>query len=89
MVKAGPSSALVVAQAQFLLELQVVPLDQPVQLGQLDEPLDRGVGRQIGEPELCRLGFVTRPFDKQPVLGPGRAASVIALSRTDPEGREA
>ena len=47
MVEAGLSSALIVAEAEFLLELQIVPLDQPAQLGQADQPVDRGVGGQV------------------------------------------
>ncbi len=33
VMKAGPAAALVMAEAQFLLELQVVALDQPTLLG--------------------------------------------------------
>jgi hypothetical protein len=79
MVEAGPSSALIVAKAQFLLEFQLIALDQPAQLGQKDQPIDWGVGRQVRQPELCRLRFVMWPFGEQPVLGPGRASPVIAL----------
>ena len=58
MVETGPSSALIVAEPEFLLEFLVVPFDQPAQLGEIDEPFNRSVGGQVGKPEPCRLGFV-------------------------------
>ena len=41
MMKTAPVAALVMAEAEFLLELLVVPLDPPARLGNLHEALQR------------------------------------------------
>jgi len=48
MVKAPPATAFVVIQPNLLLELLIIALDPPAQLGQVDQPLERDVGRQGG-----------------------------------------
>jgi len=58
VVEASPTSAFEVIQAHFLLEVLVVALDAPAQLGELDQALEGDVGRQGGEPVLGRLGVV-------------------------------
>src|SRR3954452_12560292 len=70
MMKAAPVAALVVAKAEFLLELLVVPLDPPARLGSLHEALQRGAPGQVGEPVLGWLGVSFRPLDQQPLLRP-------------------
>ena len=74
----------VMAQTQFL----IVPLDQPAQLGQVDQAPDRGVGGQGGDPEPGPPALAMGPFDEQPLLGPGRTTLVITMSRVDPQRRE-
>jgi hypothetical protein len=37
MVKASPRAPLIVAEADFLLELLIIALDSPAQLGEIDE----------------------------------------------------
>jgi hypothetical protein len=68
MMKAAPAAPLVVPEADLLLEFEIVALDQPAQLGEIDQPGDRGVGRQGGQPELGRLRLVPGPFDQQPFV---------------------
>jgi hypothetical protein len=48
VVKAPPTSAFVVAQPNLLLEFEIIALDPPAQLGQVDQALEPDVGRQGG-----------------------------------------
>lgn len=50
------------AQSQSLLEFLIVALDQLTQLGQIDQPFQWDIGRQIGEPVFCWLVLAFRPF---------------------------
>ncbi len=38
------AAPVVVAEAELLLELEVIALDRPARLGEIDQPFDRGVG---------------------------------------------
>jgi hypothetical protein len=68
-MQAAVAASFVVIEAQALLELAVVVLDAPAQLGELHEPADRGVGGQVREPVLDGLVLAARPFGQQPALG--------------------
>lgn len=57
---ATPGAALEVGQAQGLFHLAVVVFDAPAELGGADQSGRRGVGRQVGEPELNRFSPVGR-----------------------------
>ena len=46
MVKAAPAATLVVAEAEFLLQLLIVAFDPPAQLGQIDQIAEPGIFRQ-------------------------------------------
>ena len=49
-MKASPAAAFEVIEADFLLELFVIALDAPAQLGQPDELFAGRIGRQRGQP---------------------------------------
>src|SRR5260370_38688403 len=70
MVEATPATTLVVTEADFLLEFEIVALKPPTQLGLIDHALEREVGRQRGEPIVIRFGCALRPLDQQPLLYP-------------------
>ena len=55
VVQAAVAAALEVIQPEALLELAVVVLDAPPELGQRREPDSWAVGGQVGEPVLDRL----------------------------------
>src|SRR3954469_24117243 len=84
MVEAAPAASLVVPKAEFLFQLLVIALDAPAPrgldpgVGQIDQALERGVGREGGQPVLGGLGLALGPFDQQPFLtarlGPPRVA---------------
>ena len=67
MMKAPPASALVVAQAEILLEVLVVTLDAPTHLGFKHHALQRHVLGQRAEPVFERLGIALGPLDEQPL----------------------
>ena len=75
MMKTAPVAALVMAEAELLLELVVIPLDPPARLGNQHEALQRRALGQIGEPVLGWLSFAVWPLDQQPLLRP-KAQSV-------------
>jgi hypothetical protein len=89
VVEAAPAAALVVAQSDLLLQLPVVPLDQPARLGGMDQLLERGGRRQVGEPVPARLLRAPGPLDQQPLLRPGLRAQDVAVRRAHPPGGEA
>src|ERR1700752_3023823 len=67
MMEATPAAPFVVAEPDLLLELLIVALDAPAQLGQIDELREADVLRQRGEPVFGWLRFTLRPFDQQPL----------------------
>src|SRR6201995_1294580 len=89
MMKPAPVAALVVAKAEPLLELLVIPFDPPARLGNPHEALQRRAPGQIGEPVLGWLSLAVRPLDQQPLLRPRLSALRIAMGRADPHGRKA
>src|SRR5512137_2101836 len=89
MVEAPPTTALEMAKPQFLLELLVVALDAPTQLGQARQLLDGGRHGQRTQEVLGRFRFVARPLDEQPLLWRRCGASVIAMGTADTDGSEA
>ena len=69
MMEAAPSSALVVIKPDLLLQFEIVALDPPAELGQIDQALECDVGLQRGKPVVIRLGLAVRPLDQQPLFG--------------------
>src|SRR3712207_4137595 len=86
VVEAAPAAALIVAKADLLLELLVVALDQPARLGGMDQVLERGARRQVGQPVLA---WLLGPLDQQPFLRPGLRTQGVAVRRPNPQGSEA
>ena len=82
-MEAAPAASFVMAEAEFLLQLLVVALDAPAQLGEIDQTLKADVLGQRGEPVLGRLGFSFGPLDQQPFLG----ARLVSCSRDAPAAR--
>jgi hypothetical protein len=58
VVKASPSASLIVAEADFLLELLIIALDSPAQFGEIDEVAERHVVVDGCEPEFRGRGFI-------------------------------
>src|SRR5258708_11312222 len=89
MMKAAPAAALEMVEPELILELLIVALDAPTQLGEADEVGDGRRLRQGREPILCGLGFAPRPLDQQPLCRPGLRTLLIAMGGPHAPPREA
>src|SRR5688572_121815 len=89
MMEAAPTPPLKVVEAQFLLELLVVPFDPPAHLGGADQVNQGGRRRQGRQPILARLLLSFRPLDQQPFLGVRLSTPVVAVRRPHPHGSKA
>jgi hypothetical protein len=68
MVEAAPPSSFIVAEPDLLLEVLIVALDAPAQLGDIDQSAEQDGFRQRREPVLGRRLLPLRPLDQQPLL---------------------
>ncbi len=82
-MKTLPAPALVMREAELLLEFLVVPLDAPAHLGDENQLHQRGLGRGGREEVLCWLGLTFRPFDQQPFFGAHLGVEIIPVSGTN------
>src|ERR1700739_2724796 len=78
MMEAAPATAFKMAKADLLLELLIIALDTPTQLGKIDKTGKADVGRQARQPGLFPLLLVFGPFDQQPFLRPRLGAVEVA-----------
>src|SRR4051794_14859195 len=88
MVEAAPAAALVVPKPEFLLELLVVALDAPPELGEFDQAREADLLRQGREPVFGRLLLSFRPLDQEPFLR-ARFAQPVAMSGSHPHACKA
>src|SRR5215813_15653321 len=72
VMETSPCAPLVMAEADFLLEVLIITLDSPAQLGEIDEVAERHVGVDRREPELCGRSFMHGPFDQECLFGKSR-----------------
>src|SRR5579862_8766399 len=79
VVKAAPTAALEIAEAKLLLELLIVALDAPAQLGEPYQLLARCVERQRAQEILGWFGCTARPFNQQPLFGIALGAPIIVM----------
>ena len=89
MMEAAPSAAFIVPEAEFLLELLVVALDAPAQLGEIDQAVERDVVRKGGEPVFGWLALALGPLDQQPLFRSALGELVIAMGDANPHPGEA
>src|SRR5215207_683803 len=68
MVKAAPAASFIVPEPDLLLELLIVALDAPAQLGEVDQIAERDIWRNRREPIFGRLLLSFRPLDQQPLF---------------------
>ena len=68
-MESPPAAALIMAEADFLLEVAVIALDTPAHLGEIDEPAQRHVRVDGCEPVFGRLGLALGPLDEQRLFG--------------------
>ena len=89
MVKASPSTALKMAEPDFLLEVLIIALDAPAQLGQIDQTMERGVCWNRREPVFGWLALALGPLDQQPFFRAALGEIVIAMGSTNANPRKA
>src|SRR5215212_9087144 len=68
VVETAPAAALVVPKPEFLLELLVIALDAPPELGEFDQAREADILGQGREPVLGGLLLAFRPLDHEPFL---------------------
>src|SRR5674536_388595 len=68
VVEAAPPSALEMPKPDLLLELLIVALDAPAQLGEVDQRAERDILGKGREPVFGRLFLAFGPLDQQPFL---------------------
>src|SRR5258708_15899414 len=69
MMKATPAASFIVPEPDFMLELLIIALDAPAQLGGIDQIAECDAARQSREPVLGRLLLALWPLDQQPFFG--------------------
>src|SRR3982751_5171059 len=79
VVEAAPAAALVVPEPKFLLELLVVALDAPSELGEFDQALEGDILGQGREPVFGGLLLAFRPLDQEPFRRAQLIQPVIAM----------
>src|SRR5712671_6693771 len=73
MMKATPAASFIVPEPDFLLELLIIALDAPAQLGGIDQIAECDAARQSREPVLGRLLLA---------LWPRSAAILLSVCRS-------
>src|SRR5271167_231354 len=69
MMEATPPASFIVPEPDLLLELLIIALDAPAQLGGVDQIAEWDAARQGREPVLGRLVLALGPLDQQPFFG--------------------
>src|SRR3954469_5854215 len=89
VVETAPAAALVVPEPEFLLELLVIALDAPPELGEFNQALEADVLGQCREPVLGGFLLAFRPLDQEPFLWARFAQPVVAMSGSHPHACKA
>ena len=68
VMEAPPSAPLEMPEPDFLLELLIITLDAPAQLGEGDQAIEGDVVGKGREPVFGWFALTLWPFDQQPFL---------------------
>src|SRR5450759_154209 len=79
VMEAAPSAPFEMPESDLLLELLIVALDAPAQLGGVDQPAEGDLFRKGREPVFGRLILALAPCDQQPLFRSGLSEIVIAM----------
>ena len=77
------------SEPHLLLELLIVALDTPAQLGKIDQPKKAGVFGKSREPVFGRLLLTLRPLDQQPLFRSTVSELVIVMGDANAHARKA
>ena len=89
VVEAAPSTAFEMAKSDFLLELLIIALDAPAQLGEVDQISEGNVLRKRRKPVFGGLALAFRPLDQQPFLRSQLGAPFVAMRGANPQAGKA
>src|SRR6266850_6430033 len=89
VMEAAPPAPLEMIEPELILELLIVALDPPAELGEAHEGRHGRRGRQGREPILRGLRVVRGPLDQQPLFGSGVRPFLIAMGGPHAYPREA
>src|SRR5713101_5455165 len=82
-MEASPSSTFEMPEPDLLLELLIIALDAPAQLGEVDQSRKIDVLRKGREPVFGRLVIALGPLDQQPLFRSTVGEPVIAMRHTN------
>ena len=80
MVEATPSPPFEMPEPDLLLQLLIIALDAPAQLGEIYQVAEGDILLKRREPIFCRLGLTFRPLDQQPFFRAALGKIVIAMA---------
>ena len=86
-MEAAPPTPFKMSEPELLLELLIVALDTPAQLGGVDQPAEGDVFRKGREPVFGRLILALGPLDQQPLFRSGLSEIVIAMRDANAHAR--
>ena len=69
VVPADPAATLEMVKSDTGFQFPVVVFDAPADLREANQGSDRGVGGQVGDPEVGGFGLAVWPFGDQPLFG--------------------
>jgi len=78
-MEAAPPTPFEMSEPELLLELLIVALDAPTQLGGVDQPAEGNVFRKGREPVFGWLILAVGPLDQQPLFRPRLSEIVLAM----------
>jgi len=83
MVEATPSPPFEMPEPDLLLQLLIIALDAPAQLGEIYQVAEGDILLKRREPIFCRLGLTFRPLDQQPFFRAALGKIVISMGDAD------
>src|SRR5260221_9690119 len=89
MMEAAPAASFKMPESHLLLELLIIALDAPAQLGQIDQTVEGNLFRQRREPVFGRRVLAFGPLDQQPFFGAALGEIIIAMGGTHTNPRKA
>ena len=82
-----PSTPFKMAKPQLLLEVLIVALDAPTQLGEIDQTFEGHIFRKVREPVFDCFVLAFWPLDQQPFFRAALGKIVIAMGDADTQAR--
>ncbi len=88
MMKPAPTAAFIMAEADFLFKLLVIPFDPPSARGDRNKRLQCDIGWQRGKPVFGRCFVTLGPFHHEPLFGARLAAFDVTMGGPYPNSGE-